>query len=304
MNRPAPPPSSNPPPGDDELHAWIDGQLASEARRAAVEDLLARDPAVARQVAQWQAQRDALRRLHGNLLEEPIPVPLMHALDRGSRRVQDRQDDARSWMRWGGMAAGVLIAFAAGWLGNAQWSSSSARHAGDLAARTPAVREFVHAASVAHAVYAPEKRHPVEVAASEQQHLVQWLSRRLDRPLKVPDLSAQGYTLVGGRLLPGDAGARAQFMFEDPAGERITLYIGTLAGPAGSTGATGSNGSNGSVPSANKGDAARETAFRFATDGPVQSFYWVDQGFGYAIAGKLPREALLKLATLAYQELT
>ncbi|MGJ7541522.1 hypothetical protein [Variovorax sp. LT1R16] len=27
----------------------------------------------------------------------------------------------------------------------------------------------------------------------------------------MPDLSAEGYTLVGGRLLPGDTGARAQF---------------------------------------------------------------------------------------------
>jgi anti-sigma factor RsiW len=124
------------------------------------------------------------------------------------------------------------------------------------------------------------------VAASEQQHLVQWLSKRLDRPLKVPDLSSQGYALVGGRLLPGETGARAQFMFEDTAGERVTLYIGTL--DANAAGAA----------------AARETAFRFASEGPVPSFYWVDQGFGYALAGKLPRELLLKLATLAYRDLS
>lgn len=124
------------------------------------------------------------------------------------------------------------------------------------------------------------------MTAAEQQHLVQWLSKRLDRPLKVPDFSAQGYTLVGGRLLPGETGARAQFMFEDAAGERVTLYIGTL--DANAAGAI----------------AARETAFRFASEGPVPSFYWVDQGFGYAIAGKLPHDLLLKLATLAYRDLS
>ncbi len=43
---------------------------------------------------------------------------------------------------------------------------------------------------------------------------------------------------------------------------------------------------------------------RFASEGPVPSFYWVDQGFGYALAGKLPREVLLKLATLAYRDLS
>lgn len=116
---------------------------------------------------------------------------------------------------------------------------------------------------------------------------MQWLSKRLDRPLKVPDLTAMGYTLVGGRLLPGESGARAQFMFEDAAGERITLYIGTLDSQA----AAGTA-------------ASRETAFRFASEGPVPSFYWIDQGFGYAVAGKLPREVLLKLATLAYRDLS
>jgi anti-sigma factor RsiW len=181
---------------------------------------------MAAKVAAWHTQRDALRRLHGELLDDPVPAPLMSALDRHLPRQAQRS----SWMRWGGMAAGVLVAFAAGWLGNAQWSASHAPST--QLAKAPAMREFVHDASIAHVVYAPEKRHPVEVAASEQQHLVQWLSKRLDRPLKVPDLSTLGYTLVGGRLLPGETGARAQFMFEDAAGERVTLYIGTLdAGP-------------------------------------------------------------------------
>lgn len=272
MNRPAPPPT------DDELHAWVDGRLAAE-RHGAVEEAIARDPAVAAKIAAWHTQRDALRTLHRELLDEPVPAALMNAL--GGH--PPRQAQRASWVRWGGMAAGVLVAFAAGWLGSSQWSAA---RVGSQLAKAPAVREFVHDASMAHVVYVPEKRHPVEVAASEQQHLVQWLSKRLDRPLKVPDLSSQGYTLVGGRLLPGETGARAQFMFEDAAGERVTLYIGTL--DANAAGAA----------------AARETAFRFASEGPVPSFYWVDQGFGYALAGKLPRELLLKLATLAYRDLS
>ena len=274
MNRPAPPPT------DDELHARVDGQLAPD-RHGVVEDANARDPAVAAKIASWHTQRDALHRLHGELLDVPVPDTLTAVLDRS----QPRHAQRGAWMHRGGLAAGLLVAFAAGWLGNAQWSAPRGGAQQQLA-RAPALREFVHDASVAHAVYSPEKRHPVEVTAAEQQHLVQWLSRRLDRPLKVPDLSAQGYTLVGGRLLPGETGARAQFMFEDAAGERVTLYIGTL--DANAAGAT----------------AARETAFRFASEGPVPSFYWVDQGFGYAIAGKLPRDVLLKLATLAYRDLS
>ena len=226
----------------------------------------------------WQAQRDALRQLHREVLDEPVPPTLLEAAGLAGRQ---RAADGR-WLRWGGMAAAVAIAFGAGWLGNAQWL----RAAGDaarLSRSAPATQEFVRAAALAHAVYAPEKRHPVEVAAAEQQHLVQWLSRRLDRPLKLPDLSVQGYTLVGGRLLPGSEGPRAQFMFERAGGERVTLYIGSLTGAA--------------------RPGADETAFRFATDGPVPSFYWVDRGFGYALAGALPRDALLGLATAVFRQL-
>jgi anti-sigma factor RsiW len=224
----------------------------------------------------WHAQRDALRALHREVLDEPVPPALLAA----AGLVAEHHGRQARGMRWGGMAAGIAIAFGAGWLANTQWSASS----GTMLARAPATREFVHAAEVAHVVYAPEKRHPVEVAAAEQQHLAQWLSKRLDKALKVPDLSAQGYALVGGRLLPGSEGARAQFMFERPGGERVTLYIGSLGGAA---------------------DPARssETAFRFSSDGPVPSFYWIDRGFGYALAGALPRDQLMSLATAVYRQL-
>ena len=75
---------------------------------------------------------------------------------------------------------------------------------------------FAQRADVAYAVYTPEQRHPVEVAASEEEHLISWLSKRLNRPLSVPSLQEYGYSLVGGRLLPGEAGPAAQFMYENP----------------------------------------------------------------------------------------
>ena len=47
----------------------------------------------------------------------------------------------------------------------------------------------------------PYFSHPIEVAATERDHLAQWLSNRLSRSVTPPALDALGYRLIGGRLL-------------------------------------------------------------------------------------------------------
>jgi anti-sigma factor RsiW len=134
-------------------------------------------------------------------------------------------------------------------------------------------------AARAHLVYSPEVRHPVEVEAKEQEHLVKWLSKRLDLPLKVPLLSSEGFELLGGRLLPGTDGPVAQFMYQDPTGKRLTLY----------------------VTRPHKGDEV--TAFRFAQEGRVSVFYWIDRDCGYALSGELDKPQLARVASSVYRQL-
>lgn len=265
---------------DDEIHALVDGQGASDDLTA-LRARLADDPEAQTRLAKWQLQRDALQRLHGQVLAEAVPPALLKATQSG----MPIRPTVHLWWRYGGMAASVFIAFGAGWLANANWPEVSARAATALGmARAQPEREFLRQAGLAHAVYTPEIRHPVEVTAQEQAHLVQWLSKRLGKPLKVPDLAGQGFDLVGGRLLPGDAGARAQFMFQNAGGQRVTLYLGALNKTA-------------------AGVSDQETGFRFEPQAGIPSFYWVDQGFGYALAGQLPQATLMKLAQEVYRQL-
>lgn len=273
----------------DELNALLDKQLPADAHRA-VQARAAADPRSRETLAAWQAQRDVLRELHRPLLDEPIPETLLAAAKR-SARLQQRLD---AWWRWGGVAAAVTLAFGLGWLAHGGWQGASYADAAlnMAASQQRAGREFFHQAALAHAVYAPELRHPVEVAAAQQEHLVQWLSKRLDKPLKLPSLAAQGYSLVGGRLLPGESGARAQFMFENSTGVRVTLYLGAVD-------AATVMASSAKQPRPN----SQDTAFRYSGEGPVPGFYWVDQGFGYALSGPVSRDELMKLAELVYQQL-
>jgi anti-sigma factor RsiW len=260
---------------EDDLHALVDGRLDPQAA-AELRRRLSSDPKAMATVSAWQAQRAAIRDRYAGMHGREVPASLLATAER-AEQVHAR---ASQWWRWGGMAAGVLLAFGMGWFAGGKWSASNA---GPGVAHEEPARLFAQQAAMAYAVFQPEVRHPVEVTAAQQDHLVQWLSKRLGRQLKVPMLTAQGYELVGGRLLPGDDGARAQFMYQNSAGQRITLYLGAVKPGAG-------------------GDV-RETAFRFLEDGPVPGFYWVDQGFGYAISGTLPRPALQELARVVYGQL-
>ena len=180
--------------------------------------------------------------------------------------------------RWIGIARGaalVAVGIAIGVV-----TSPDLRHAPaarvDSAASMP---PFVVRAARAHAMYTAEVRHPIEVRATEE-HLVRWLSRRLNYNLKVPVLADEGFDLLGGRLLPGgDGRAVALFMYQNTAGKRLTLQVTRRKG------------------------AEELAAFRFAQEGSVTVFYWIDGDCGYAISGDLDRPTLTRIATSVYNQL-
>lgn len=211
--------------------------------------------------AELKALSQALHQLYDPVLEEPVPERL-----RAGRR---------SW-RMPAIAAGwAVLGLCAGTI--AGWQLHASRTAAAPQAEVPG---FVKRAAIAHATYSPEVRHPVEVGADQEQHLVAWLSKRLGAAVRAPKLEAAGYSLVGGRLLPGDNGPVAHFMYQTAQGRRITLYVRTEAAEN------------------------RETAFRFAAEGNVKVFYWIDRKLGYALSsGDLSREDLLAVADAVYRQL-
>lgn len=237
-----------------ELHAYVDGQLPAE-RRAAVEDYLAAHPAEAERVRAYRRQNEQLHVLFDTALDEPVPATLQRP---PARRVPGLT-----------RAAALLAAAAVG--GVLGWALRGGE-AVEITAGLP------QQAAIAHVVYSPEVLHPVEVGARQEAHLVAWLSKRLGAPVRAPQLAEAGFELVGGRLLPGEAGPAAQFMYQDARGARLTLYVRTA-------------------------EDNRETAFRYAQEGKVGVFYWVDGSFGYALSGELERAQLLAVAEDVYRAL-
>lgn len=243
---------------DSELHAAADGQLAAEKRERLAAHLAA-DEAAAAQVDFYRRLNDALHRLYDPVLDEPLP-----AAPPRRRRVTPALG------RVAALLVMLLVGLGGGWLARDRL--------GDELAMSAAGIDLPYLAASAHQIYVAEVRHPVEVGGDEEEHLVRWLSKRLGADVRAPDMTGFGYKLVGGRLLPAGDGVAGQFMYENPAGLRLTLFL--VSGPA-----------------------RDETAFRFVEKNGVSVFYWRDAGFGYALSAKLPREALLKLCTEMYAQL-
>jgi anti-sigma factor RsiW len=196
---------------EDELNAYVDGEIAAD-RRAAVEAWLATHPDHAARVAAWRAQADAIRARYGAIATEPVPARF--ALDKLAR-------SGRGW-RAGAIAA-PMVALVAGAV--AGWVAHSA------SAAQPSPLELLNAEALsAHKLYIAEVRHPIEVRAGEQ-HLLPWLSRRVGTTLRAPDLETYSLKLLGGRLLPGPVGPAALFMYESPTGERYTFYASKSQAP-------------------------------------------------------------------------
>ena len=254
---------------ESELHAYVDG-LVPEKRRGEIEAYLVAHPHEASRIAAYQAQNSALRVLYDPVLEELVPSRLTATPRATSLHLQR-------------YAAGLVIAFASGATG---WFLHGVQNQVALPAQelraggeSPQLASLAHQAAVAHAVYSPDARRPVEVGADQEAHLVTWLSKRLGTPIRPPKLGKLGYDLIGGRLLPGQSGPVAQFMYQDRGQQRLTLYVST-------------------EQSRNK-----DTSFRFSEQGPVNVFYWIDGKFGYALSGAIDKATLANVAAAVYEQL-
>ena len=195
---------------------------------------------------------------YGEVANEPVPSRFdLAKLARANRK----------WPRLA--AAAMLLAFlaggGAGWLGRGAWEGVGP------------TRAVTTEAFEAHRLYIGEVRHPIEVKAGES-HLNPWLSRRIGYALPTPNLDPFGLKLLGGRLLPGNAGrAAALYMYETSTGERLTVYC--------------------------RRDQAPQSALRYRASGPIGSVFWIEDEVAFVVSGPADRARLQKVAEAVYEQL-
>jgi anti-sigma factor RsiW len=247
-----------------DIHLAMDGELPAERMRA-FDRWVEANPEMKLKAALFDADSQRLRTALGPVAYEAVPGRLTQAiLGNGADLF-----GLSNWWR-GAIAAGLLVAAAAGGyaVGVFGGSMSAPGRAEPVAER----------AVTAHRIYAAEKLHVVEVGADQKDHLVGWLSKRVGTALTAPDLAPEGFSLVGGRLLPSGDKVAAQFMYQDYSGNRVSLYVTPQAG-------------------------RDETGFRLFENSDARAFYWLDGGYGYAVAGAVPEPTMEAVARAAYRQL-
>lgn len=250
---------------EQDLHAYVDQQLSPQKVKA-VEALIRKDPQIAAKIHHWQQQNKLITQHFSDDAFDEMPARLNI-----NHFKEDNLNPSSSIPWYYSMVASFFLMLVSGVIG---W------YLHDLSSSSLKPRiSFVNSAISAYEVFSVEILHPVEVSVDKKDHLVKWLSKRVEHPLKVPKLEQYGYKLLGGRLLAMKKGRpAAQFMFEDNAGERITLLI-------------------------SKSTSYKDHSFLFKNEKSVNAFYWMDSNIAYSVSGKIQRDKLQSLSQGIYQQI-
>ena len=174
-------------PGDAALSGYLDGELPPEQRRW-WEEHLAECPACRDELGRLRALSQSLRR--GLPPREPSS-----AFREDLRRLLRSEPVAPTapvrpklpWSRWATPALAAGLVFAVGF--------GLGQHAGGDGSGDPMVAQVV-----AGHVRSLEVDHLVDVVSSEHHVVKPWFAGKLDFSPPVPDLAADGFPLVGGRI--------------------------------------------------------------------------------------------------------
>ena len=190
---------------DDDVHAYIDGELDGDAR-AAVEAAMAADPALAETVTSYRADMAKIASVYGGDLGEPLPRRWIATIENDARRT--------TWRNIGlsalAMAAMVALVFGL----TIAYRQSVAPASRDIVAEALAVRDNEIGPRTVISVRS--------VAEAQAQNSA--MTKSLAARVKVPDLSRMGYRLVGIESFDSPSHA-FELIYRDASARVFTLYM-------------------------------------------------------------------------------
>jgi anti-sigma factor RsiW len=132
---------------------------------------------------------------------------------------------------------------------------------------------FAKAATAAYRTFAEGRTRPVELATSDRDALNRWFAAQVGGAAPIPDLSALGLALLGGRIVPGAISPAIFVLYKSAQAQWIAIEMETI-------------------------DAPPETEVAIDESGGVLCASWTGAGRRFAIVARAPRARLLELARL------
>lgn len=195
--------------GEIDLYAYADGLLEGDTqRRAEIERYLASDREAAAHVAEIQAQNREIREAYGGALAQPVPDRLMGILAQQPRNQGRRVAGACA------AALVLLAAVGAGWLVGQR----------DDADRW-ALEEFARGAAAQHQVSATASGIQPAAATAAGTEPLAWLNERLALEIKAPDLTEEGFALVGKSKVGLSGDGSVQLIYRNGDGALLSLFL-------------------------------------------------------------------------------
>lgn len=245
-----------------DIHMALDGELPAEEREE-FDTWLANNPEMK---ARSDRLVDDMERLRGSVAtvpDEPIP-------DRLTALVKASPPNAAgNWLTRRTVAAAAAIFVVGGIAGYFAGAG--------LPFADEAENQLAELAIGAYVTFPADLPRAVEVGGDDRGYLDGWLSRRTGLKIVAPDLSGQGFELLGGRILPGIEAPAALLIYKDQAGNQLSIYM-----------------------TPQPGEKIRGT---YGDEGGPSAIYWMDRGFGCAIVSRLPNDRMTVVARNAWRQL-
>jgi anti-sigma factor RsiW len=242
---------------DGILVAYVDGEL-DEAVAREVEAAAASDPELRRKIE--------LLRLSGSIAREAFRDSEHKT---SSPYVTQERSDARrlpvAWLRR------VVLPVAASILAGLIGFQVGVWH-GKPSEGTDLAENLIEEIAEYHAIYARETEHQVEVKADRLDEIESWFGERLQRKLRVPDLTNRGLVFRGARLLAVETQAVAELLYSFPESPNQPLALCITVGPS------------------------EGLPYKTEAQGDMTLALWGEHGFVYVLAGWLDRPTLAALA--------
>lgn len=209
------------------LSAYLDGEI-SEAERRELEDLVSHNDEARLLLDMLQAGSTLGNQAFEEVLHDPVPLSMVRRIKQGpsagpiAERIAAAPPPlaiaARTWPRLA--ASALVIALAGGAVGYVAGTSGPT---GKPPVELAAARTWLDDIAVYHRIFAGQTERLVEVPGEQVATIESWLSDNVGVPFKVPQLTAQGLSFEGARLLVAGGKPTAQLIYKGASGEVVAL---------------------------------------------------------------------------------